>query len=86
MSEFGQGVSAELARRNPSFQRFGQVGLLYMSFFTAPVSESALFVGWLSRGLEAAPAVRIMPQFAGSTIDAAVNYVTSNPSKRPHLQ
>jgi RHS repeat-associated protein len=52
MNPLGEGVGAELSRRNPAFQRFGQVGLLYMSFFTLPASEATLMTGWLTRGLE----------------------------------
>ncbi|HJP90514.1 MAG TPA: RHS repeat-associated core domain-containing protein [Pyrinomonadaceae bacterium] len=55
MNSLGQGVSAELARRNDSFQRFGEVGMMYMSFFVLPASEGSLLTGWLGRGLETAP-------------------------------
>jgi len=55
MNSLGQGVSAELARRNDSFQRFGEVGMVYMSFFTLPASEGTLLTGWLGRALETAP-------------------------------
>jgi RHS repeat-associated protein len=51
MNLLGQGVSAELARRNPAFQDFGWKGLLYLSLFAAPPIEGAPMVGWLSRGL-----------------------------------
>ena len=56
MNDFGQGVSAELARRNPAMQRFGRAGVAYLSLFALPASEGALMVGWLGRSLATAEA------------------------------
>ena len=86
MNAFGEAFISEMAnRRSESLHRSVTYMSYWMFLFTGPTPEGAPFVNWLSRGLEASTAVRVMPQFTASTIEAAVNYVVDNPAKVAHI-
>jgi len=86
MNEFGEGFIREFSGRySEPLHRSTTYMSYWMFLFTGPVSEGAPAIGPLSRALEAAPNTRLLSQFSGGTIEAAVRWVMDNPSKVVHL-